>query len=295
MYRRYMLFVLIIISLVLLPSTANAANGITLNGSFSDWDGQSNLTDRTGDAFLTGDITKFAWATNNNDSNLYFMIKRNRSNDIWDMAPAFYKVSLDMNDNGIYWNGNDRYLLVSYFPHLDGLVMVSLFRGNGKLIKSYSGYWGEAVNQNWGWNLPIYWGQQLPWNWYMAFPDQWGGTLPKDWTQWFHREWGGIFHGSWGGLFLGDWRNAFPEYWNGVPPKAGSQCEFNVSMDDLGMYPGQPIRMYAESIVLPADRVPDHGDIQWSPIPIMPVWALGAIFVALLAVGVIIIKRRRVA
>lgn len=271
-----------------------AGNDIVLDGGFADWDGQSNMTDRTEDAFLSGDITEFAWAANDSDSNLYFMIKRNRYNDVWDMAPAFYKVNLDISNNGIFHNGNDRFLLVSYFPHLDGLVYVSLFKGNGKLIKTYWGDWGEAVSQDWAGTLPDNWGEALPGNWIDAFPEQWSGTVPKDWGKWFHRGWGEAFpdRDEW---FPGDWGEAFPEDWGGTLPTGGTQCEFYVSMDDLSMYPGQPIRMYVESIVLPPDRVPDSGDIQWSPIPIMPAWALAGIFVAGLAVAVIIIKRRRVA
>lgn len=279
------------------PAWAQAAgNDIVLDGSFSDWDGQANLADRTGDAFLTGDITEFAWATNDNEDNLYFMIKRNWYNDVWDMAPAFYKVELDMNDNGIFQGGNDYYLLVAYFPHLDGMVFVNLCRANnGRVVASYSGYWGEALTADWESDLPDNWGEALPQNWWHAFPDEWDGTMPDNWGKWFHREWGRPFHGNWGNKFPGAWGDAFPEDCGGVPPKVGSKCEFSVPMDDLGMYPAQPIRMRVWSLVFWPDRVPDHGDIQWSPIPIMPVWVLAAIFVACLAAGVIIIKKRRAA
>jgi len=275
-----------------------AGNDIVLDGNFNDWTGQANLPDRVGDAFLCGDITEFAWATNDNDSKLYFMMKRNRYNNVWDLAPAFYKVNLNISNNdanNIYHNGTDRYLLVSYFPHLDGLVIVSLFRGNGQFIKTYSGNWGEAVSQNWERTLPDNWGEALPGNWHNAFPEEWDGTIPKDWGKWFHKDWDEWYHDDWEQWFPGDWYDLFPEDWGGTLPQGGTQCEFYVSKDDLRLYPAQSIKMYAESIVLPPDRVPDNGDIQWSPIPIMPTWALVGVFGAGLAGAVIMIKRRRAA
>lgn len=292
MPRRCVFLTVVMFVILLSPSIAYAGDPITLDGQFADWTGRANITDRTGDAFLTGDITEFAWTTNDNESNLYFMIKRNRYNNVWDLAPAFYKVNLDINDNGIYHSGNDRYLLVSYFPHLDGLVIVSLFRGNGQLVKTYSGNWGEATSQNWERSLPDNWSQALPGNWHNAFPDDWEGTLPNDWSKWFHKDWDEWYYNDWNEWFPSAWHDLFPANWGGALPRGGTQCEFYATMNDLGMYPAQPIRMYAESVVLPPDRVPNNGDIQWSPIPIMPTWALAALFVAGLAAAIIIIKRR---
>lgn len=78
-------------------------------------------------------------------------------------------------------------------------------------------------------------------------------------------------------------------YWGDTVARGGRKCEFSVSMEQLGIYPAQPIRMYISSN---GDRVPDSGDIQWSPIPIMPLWALISIFVVALLVGTYFIRKR---
>lgn len=46
------------------------------------------------------------------------------------------------------------------------------------------------------------------------------------------------------------------------------KCEFYISMDDLGIDPGQAIRMYVTTGGGGGDRCPDQGDIQWAPVPI---------------------------
>lgn len=78
-------------------------------------------------------------------------------------------------------------------------------------------------------------------------------------------------------------------YWGETNARGGRRCEFSVSMEKLGIYPAQPIRMYITSN---GDRVPDSGDIQWSPIPIMPLWALISIFVMALLTGTYFIRKR---
>ncbi len=94
--------------------------------------------------------------------------------------------------------------------------------------------------------------------------------------------------------------NQYSGHWGAID---GSKCEFYVSMDDIGLYPAQSIRMYAHSWYeytqhnnhhhLWTDRVPDSGDIQWSPIPILGKWVLGAIFILALVVLSISIKRKQ--
>lgn len=84
----------------------------------------------------------------------------------------------------------------------------------------------------------------------------------------------------------------YNDYWGESALEGGSRCEFYVDMEELGMYPGQPIRMYVESRYGHGDRCPDNGDIQWSPIPIMPLWALITIFVAALLTGTYFIRKR---
>lgn len=78
-------------------------------------------------------------------------------------------------------------------------------------------------------------------------------------------------------------------YWGESARNLGRKCEFNVSMSSLGIYPAQPIRFYITSNGYPADRVPDSGDIQWSPVP-----AAGALGLAALAAGGVVLLLRAV-
>ncbi|MGE5392049.1 MAG: hypothetical protein ACM3PE_13405 [Deltaproteobacteria bacterium] len=81
--------------------------------------------------------------------------------------------------------------------------------------------------------------------------------------------------------------------WGESSSRVGYKAEFRVPMNTLGIIPpSQTIRMYALSW-FSEDRVPNSGDIQWSPIPIMPNWLLAAIFVAGLVGAIIIIRKRR--
>ncbi|PKM76543.1 MAG: hypothetical protein CVU90_12025 [Firmicutes bacterium HGW-Firmicutes-15] len=199
-------FISLMLILLIYPCTAFAAN-IQIDGNFDDWQGKASIADPTYDAFPSGDIVKFYWATNEGDSNLYFMIDRLGFGEHNDPLPVTYRLNLDINDNGIYHNGIDRYALITYAPFLDGLITVMVFKGNDQWINYYIGNWGE------------------------------GGR------------------------------------------DGGQKCEFSIQSDDLSNYPGQSLRMYVTSYGLIEDRVPDTGDIQWSPIPILGTWVLGGIFV----------------
>lgn len=212
----------IILGVFILAFTGSlfAASPITLDGQFDDWEGQAYMADPAYDA-KQGDILSFYWATNDNDSNLYFMIQRlvgEKKNDSG--QPVNYYLYFDVNDNGQYEDSSDYYLSIRYHPNQEGKVDLALYRQKGGKITDYSGNWGEDEQEG------------------------------------------------------------------------GSRCEFYVAMENLNLYPGQPIRMYVESRYGHGDRCPDSGDIQWSPIPIMPLWALITIFVAALLTGTYFIRKR---
>lgn len=80
--------------------------------------------------------------------------------------------------------------------------------------------------------------------------------------------------------------------WGESDSEGGSKVEFAASFADLGFHIGQTIRMYAtsgvggdgegdnkESDKEIVDRVPDSGDVQWSPLPILGYPILAAILV----------------
>lgn len=111
--------------------------------------------------------------------------------------------------------------------------------------------------------------------------------------------------------------------WGESTQEGGKRVEFSASFADLGIGVGQTIRMYAVSYTLlhllkqsiqnidqifddndkdeesgiqppaPVDRVPDSGNIQWSPVPILGYWGLGAVVVGVGAFWYIRDRRRR--
>jgi LPXTG-motif cell wall-anchored protein len=75
----------------------------------------------------------------------------------------------------------------------------------------------------------------------------------------------------------GDWGESIAE--------GGRKVEVAVFWDDLDISAGNVIRMYVESNW--NDRLPNSGDIQWSPASILGFWLLSA----LLAVGAVALWR----
>lgn len=211
----------IMLGLLILWCNPVYAADIQLDGNFDDWQGKTSISDSLYDSFPSGDIVRFYWATNEEDSDLYFMIERQGYGENPDPFPTTYRLNLDINDNGIYHNGIDRYALITYNPFLNGWVTVSVYKGNSQIIRMYSGNWGERGRDG------------------------------------------------------------------------GQKCEFSISSEDLSNYPGQSMRMYVTSFNFINDRVPDTGDIQWSPIPILGMWGLGIVFILGLTAAAISIKRRK--
>ena len=218
MKRKPIWVALIMGCMLLLPLPANAASNITVDGNFNDWDGQPSMSDPVDGFHSYEDIIKFSWATNDGDSTLYFMIQRKAWGVFIDWIPVTFYLYLDINDNGRYHDAADHCLSVYYSPS-NGLVSVTDYNGKGKILSSYSGYWGQSSGI---------------------------GT--------------------------------------------GNKVEFKATMAQLGLYPAQSIRMYVRTS---SDWVPSFGDIQWSPIPIMPNWLLAAIFIAGLTGAIIMIRKRR--
>lgn len=87
-----------------------------------------------------------------------------------------------------------------------------------------------------------------------------------------------------------DGKKKYADYegdWGDSRPEGGLRVELGVAFSDLGISVGQTIRFYAVSIDhnRECDRIPNSGDIQWSPIPVLGYGLLGvatavAIFVA---------------
>ena len=191
------------------PVATPPAGVITIDGSFSDWQGQAFISDPCEDntGSEENDLHEFYWANNLNEEVNYHMIKRHTI----ECAPfdggneqekdAKFILYIDGNNDGDFTSSSDREIEIKHDPDNGGAVKVKVrFAHNDNTI-SDSGWnnWGESDGE--------------------------------------------------GGLRL----------------------EFALSWDDLGISLGDVIRMYvisySGSVSNPneRDRLPDSGDIQWSP------------------------------
>lgn len=111
-----------------------------LDGSFDDWQGQAFLSDMEGDGPSHNDFKKISWATNENESSLYFMIERFAGFSRNSRLDA--RMFFDINGNGSYEDLIDKYVELSYYPD-NGQVNARIYTVDGRLKGAYSGQWGE--------------------------------------------------------------------------------------------------------------------------------------------------------
>ncbi len=64
----------------------------------------------------------------------------------------------------------------------------------------------------------------------------------------------------------GELKGNYSGYW-GEGSGSASRLELAIPMEDLQAYPAQSLRFYLADINGEGDRLPDQGDIQWSPFP----------------------------
>lgn len=57
--------------------------------------------------------------------------------------------------------------------------------------------------------------------------------------------------------------------WGETPNSNTSRLEFAIPMKHLEVYPAQFLRFYLTDISMQDDRLPDEGDIQWAPFPVV--------------------------
>jgi hypothetical protein len=138
-----------IISLLLaLPAAPVSADApvITLDGDFSDWTGQMYITDPVGDATNPHrDFTAFYWANNPDDETCYWMLERSPSS--WS---GRYVVFLDANNNGEFREHVDRIIQVMYRPLFSGsrVNIIVRYGDTGQRISSvYNRDWGESISE----------------------------------------------------------------------------------------------------------------------------------------------------
>lgn len=127
------------------PSPVLASGPIVLDSVFTDWAGQGNIADESGDAIHDKwDITKFWWAENVDGSHAYWRVDRVSSS-----KKVTYVLHIDTNNNGDFNDNIDREVVVAYTPR-DGDSHVDVRVRYGDTQVTISGTkkndWGESVN-----------------------------------------------------------------------------------------------------------------------------------------------------
>ena len=109
------------------PTPAFASGPIVLDGVFTDWAGQVNIADDSGDAdHDKWDITKFWWADSVDGSKFYWRVDRVSSS-----KNVTYVLHIDTNNNGDFNDNVDREVVVTYKPRdVDSQVDVKVRYGD---------------------------------------------------------------------------------------------------------------------------------------------------------------------
>ena len=203
------------------PVAPLAAGVITIDGSFSDWNGQAFISDPHDDEDKgpENDLHELYWANNLNEEINYHMIKRHTEDgdpfdgDNGQDKKGNYILFVDGNNDGDFSGPADRLIEIKYEPKKNGRVRVKVRRADNTGVISNS-----------------------------------------------------------------DWNN-----WGETEGEGGLRMECAVSWDDRGISLGDVIRMYVVSyeggVGSPKikDRLPDSGDVQWSPVSIFGPILLGII------------------
>lgn len=221
------------------PSSA-ASSRIVLDGNFGDWEGKAHVDDPEDAHHDTYDLKSLYWANNPNQDRLYFMIERYEpQNHEVAKREVYYCLFVDTNNNGRMDDPDDRMVDITYQP-------------------DEFGERGERGEHG------------------LVTVDVWRGDVR-----------------------VGGRRG----YWGENSDEGGRKAEFFVTFNEIGTGPGQVIRMVLVATDRShhsdessghrsettfeewndmverggADRLPDSGDLQWSPIPTLPWWARGAL------------------
>lgn len=86
----------------------------------------------------------------------------------------------------------------------------------------------------------------------------------------------------------GELREIYSGRWGEKIDEGASRFEFAIPMEDLRVFPAQPIRFYLSDVTGNFDRLPDYGDNQWAPFPIVIHSRVSIILVCLIWLAVTI-------
>lgn len=262
---------LLVLGSALMPRTAFAAAPIVIDGKFEDWEGRAYLDDPYGDTkHHWDDVRYWYWGTNDGVSSIYFMVHRYEH----------HGQDLDESqDNSQNQSDDESYSI----PAISGIS-----EGKGNKDKKQVHYTIFVDLDNDG-----------------RFSEAHDAAIYAD----YYPKYDGLTLVS---VFSPGGQQFYSGMWGDSDQEGGRRCEWQVPFSYLGIQPGQAIRMVLfaqdkrtdwlrpdpiseyEDLVRrrEADRVPDRGDLQWSPISTLGEYG----WVALVGAGVVIplvLKRRK--
>jgi hypothetical protein len=233
------------------PALADAK--IVLDGRFDDWLGRMYVTDPAGDSHsYAADIVGFYWADNPDDETCYWMIERAGAR-----GNVSYIVYFDANNNGRFTDSQDRAVIVEYRPKKnDSKVSLEVRQASDwQLIdRSNNNDWGESLDQG---AARVEFG--------VSFRDL--GLMNLGQTV---RMYAASFGpGAAVPSPVGPDQVApdAPAFNTPLPGGADGESEVTADLGDNRRLPW------------PDDRIPDSGDVQWSPVPVLGYPLLAAVTV----------------
>jgi len=141
----FFIAVICVAAILLWPQGSLFVQKIRLDGQFDDWKGlafyQADFIDKE---LKNRKLKSLSWGTNENERILYYMVEL--LEPVEEGSSYVCRLAFDINDNGRYDSGIDKFAEVFYKPAYNaGEVLVELYSSGGKLLSAYEGNWGEGT------------------------------------------------------------------------------------------------------------------------------------------------------
>lgn len=187
--------IVVLILIVAAPLRVRASSGVSLDGNFSEWNGQPNVPGLCGDSDNSQNLAAFYWAPDDNGHQLDFMGQRCTTDggaydgNNGESEPLPLRLYIDVGNDGDFRDSGDRIVTVMYKPtrcsegdgnrsdHSGGehqscsprakAVRWSVADPDGRVLATGQGPWGQTVDQGgldfeWGVDFSLLSGGKVP-------------------------------------------------------------------------------------------------------------------------------------